>query len=302
MNGNDLRIRVKNLGFELKEIADKLNITPQALNSKLLADDLKVSFVQQIAKAINKSVYYLIEDPEEKNIENQNHLEQPNWIKEQENKHDSPRHSEESLQRVGLRLDEVSRLLRIDLKDIAQTIDWDYTEFMVIVGGKEPAPEALLNAIANRFPAIDKTWLYTGLGSPISGDIPIPLIPVDAMAGFGQGGVQIMPYEAERYVIPEFSDLKVEFLIRVKGTSMSPTYNAGDLLGCKRIAIDTFFQWNKTYVIDTVQGPLTKRVHPSDKPNHIVCVSDNENYKPFELCLKNDVNALALVVGVIRFE
>ncbi|EEI90229.1 peptidase S24-like protein [Sphingobacterium spiritivorum ATCC 33300] len=63
MIGNDLKIRLKNLGYELKEIAEKMGISPQALNSKFASDDLKVSFLQQIAKSINKSVYFLMEEP-----------------------------------------------------------------------------------------------------------------------------------------------------------------------------------------------------------------------------------------------
>ncbi|WP_286778720.1 MULTISPECIES: S24 family peptidase [Sphingobacterium] len=62
MNGKDLKIKLKKLGIELKELAEKLNITPQTLNSRLLADDLKVSFIKDISKAINKSLYSLIED------------------------------------------------------------------------------------------------------------------------------------------------------------------------------------------------------------------------------------------------
>src|SRR5690606_36230537 len=98
----------------------------------------------------------------------------------------------------------------------------------------------------------------------------IPLIPIEAMAGFGNGHTaQIMEYDTERYIIPEFSELNVEFLIRMKGSSMVPKYNSGDLLGCRRLPMDTFFQWNKVYVIDTVQGALVKRIHKSERPGYI---------------------------------
>lgn len=62
-------------------------------------------------------------------------------------------------------------------------------------------------------------------------NIGIPLIPVEAMAGYGNGHTaQVMEYDTERYVIPEFSELRVEFLIRMKGNSMTPRYNSGDIL------------------------------------------------------------------------
>jgi len=46
----------------------------------------------------------------------------------------------------------------------------------------------------------------------------IPLISIDAMAGFGKGEFQIMEYECERYVVPMFRG--AEFLIQVKGSSI----------------------------------------------------------------------------------
>ncbi len=89
----------------------------------------------------------------------------------------------------------------------------------------------------------------------------IPLIPIDAMAGFGTGGVQVMDYDTQKYVVPEFTELNVDFMIRVKGSSMYPKYNSGDLVACKKLVLsDIFFQWNKVYVLDTDQGALIKRI------------------------------------------
>lgn len=130
----------------------------------------------------------------------------------------------------------------------------------------------------------------------------VPLIPIDAMAGFGTGAVQVMDYDTETYVVPEFTELNVDFMIRVKGSSMYPKYNSGDLVACKKLALnDIFFQWNKVYVLDTEQGALIKRVKKSEKPKCITLVSENPSYDPFELSL-SEINAIALVVGVIRLE
>jgi len=62
MDGSYLRNRIKELGFDQASIAESLNISPQAFNSKLQAKDLKFSFIKSVAKAINKSVYYLLEE------------------------------------------------------------------------------------------------------------------------------------------------------------------------------------------------------------------------------------------------
>ncbi|SDE40081.1 LexA family transcriptional regulator [Riemerella columbipharyngis] len=132
--------------------------------------------------------------------------------------------------------------------------------------------------------------------------VGIPLIPIEAMAGFGEGEIQVMDYETSNYVIPEFTELKADFMIRIKGNSMYPKYSSGDLVACKKLFLrDIFFQWNKVYVLNTEQGALIKRIHQSTVENCILCVSDNESYKPFDLPLEQ-VYSIAIVVGGIRFE
>lgn len=128
----------------------------------------------------------------------------------------------------------------------------------------------------------------------------IPLIPIDAMAGVATGSFQIMEYECERYVVPMFKG--AEFLISVNGDSMMPKYNSGDLVACKSLPLDDlFFQWNNVYVIDTRQGAILKRIRRATDPDRVMIVSENPNYEPFELD-KSQINAVAIVVGVIRSE
>lgn len=128
----------------------------------------------------------------------------------------------------------------------------------------------------------------------------IPLIPIEAMAGFASGNdTAVLEYECEHYVVPLFKN--ADFLIPVKGSSMIPKYNSGDLVACKILAMqDIFFQWNHVYVLDTDQGALIKRVQPADD-DCITCVSDNANYPPFTL-RRDQIHSIAIVVGVIRIE
>lgn len=128
----------------------------------------------------------------------------------------------------------------------------------------------------------------------------IPLIPTSAMAGAFTTDISFMEYECEHYFIPDFKG--ADFLIRVKGDSMQPTYYSGDLVACQKIPMnDVFFQWNKTYVLDTNQGAIIKRVLPGKDDDHICIVSDNTKYPPFEL-EKSYLHAIALVRGIIRLE
>lgn len=128
----------------------------------------------------------------------------------------------------------------------------------------------------------------------------IPLIPQNAMAGYCSGEQTTLYYECEQYIIPMFKN--AEFLITVTGESMQPKFSSGDIVACKKIPLaDIFFQWNKVYVLDTSQGALIKRIKKGRDLDHILIVSDNDNYEPFELH-KDQINAIAIVIGVVRLE
>lgn len=161
---------------------------------------------------------------------------------------------------------------------------------------------------------IDANWLLSGKGNMIKPSKSeennccymnkdkngIPLIPIDAMAGCLTDERTVLDYECERYVVPAFHG--ADFLITVKGSSMYPRYNSGDIVACKRVPpTDIFFQWNKVYVLDTSQGALIKRVKPGSCDDTLLIVSDNPDYQPFELP-RSSIYSLAIVIGVIRLE
>lgn len=169
-----------------------------------------------------------------------------------------------------------------------------------------------IQKIVEKFPQISLNWILLGEGEMLkSEDKPvakqtdnpnegIPLIPVEAMAGALTCDNTIFEYECDRYVVPMFKG--ADFLIPVKGSSMYPKYSSGDIVACQRIDMNNlFFQWNKVYVIDTNQGALIKRIKPGHDENHVLIVSDNEKYDPFELPY-SAIHAVALVIGVIRLE
>lgn len=172
----------------------------------------------------------------------------------------------------------------------------------------------ILTKIKEKYPELNTDWLLTGNGDMLNNEstgmpkaVTIkgsPLIPIDAVAGFGTGDNEGVSYEdCDHYVVPEFDKRGMEFLIRVSGSSMYPKYSNGDILACKKIHEITFFQWGKVYVIDSNQGALVKRIFedPNNK-NNIICVSDNkENYPPFSMP-KKDIRSLSIVLGVVRME
>lgn len=172
---------------------------------------------------------------------------------------------------------------------------------------------------------VNSSWLLTGEGAmlqetennnaptskhtvEIAHQVPhgssegIPLIPLDAVAGFpaeSGGGVRLE--DCERYVIPEFENKGANFLIRVSGDSMVPLYYSGDLLACRKITDIRFFQWGTVYVLETSQGVLVKRVQESvDHADSILCVSENNSvHHPF-LLPRDDIRSLSTIVGLVR--
>lgn len=209
-----------------------------------------------------------------------------------------------------------------DKRDFAAKLGISASMVTEISKGRSSVGTSAIQNIVLQF-NIDAKWLLTGEGSmlqtaeykseptekrsvetahhvPEGSGEGIPLLPISAMAGAFTGDVSVMEYECERYVIPAFKG--ADFMIRVTGDSMFPTYRSGDLVACQRVPLsDLFFQWNKVYVLDTIQGPLIKRIKRGSDQEHILIVSDNPDYEPYEFT-RSQFHGVALVRGVVRIE
>lgn len=129
----------------------------------------------------------------------------------------------------------------------------------------------------------------------------IPLIPVEALAGYGNGEIVIKESDVEkRYFIPEFD--KADYLIRIKGDIMYPKYCAGDIVACIRVDKADFIQWNRVYVLDTVQGIIVKRILKGRKADEWKLRSDNPSYEDFYLNPDHDIYNISLVLGGVYFD
>lgn len=167
---------------------------------------------------------------------------------------------------------------------------------------------------------INPEWLLTGKGKmlkeqidniPIASepsatydaDKAIPLVSVKAVGGFGNHSFAINDRDVkDYYIIPKFKHKKVDFMIEVEGSSMYPKYNSGDVVACTIINENSFIQWNKTHVVATrEQGIIIKRIKKGSNDDSFCMISDNKDYDPFEIP-REDINGIALVVGVIRLE
>lgn len=62
MKGIEIKKKLQENGYSLKNIAELIGETPQNLNSLLNAQDIKTGIVERLAKAINKNVYFFYKD------------------------------------------------------------------------------------------------------------------------------------------------------------------------------------------------------------------------------------------------
>lgn len=246
------------------------------------------------------------------------YMERSNWIKCDLPEHQSKRFSTESLERVGIRIAEICEIKGIEIHEIAHLcwseIEKNDDDLLQIVAGNKPAPVSLLKNILRKFPDVEPVWLFTGCGKVIEDDTPnyiakaskegVPLLPFETFAGIGDTGIEGVSFDAieERYVIPLFDGIKIDFMIAVRGSSMYPKYSSGDVVACRLVTEVLFLQWNKVYVIDTIsQGVIMKRLKKGKSDDTLVCKSDNESYGEFEIP-KTDIRNIALVIGVVRLE
>lgn len=123
-----------------------------------------------------------------------------------------------------------------------------------------------------------------------------PRIPITAAAGSLSGealGVTLLQCEQLPIIhqIPSY-----DFTMFIKGDSMSPRFESGDEIACRKIDQSRFVQWGKVHVLDSTQGVIIKRVY--EDGDKIRCVSYNPAYADFSIP-KEDVYSMGLVVGSI---
>ena len=126
----------------------------------------------------------------------------------------------------------------------------------------------------------------------------IPLMPTKALASFNNEPVQIAEYEVEHYFsLPILKD-KADFAWQIDGDSMAPTYENKAFLACKNILIEDL-KWEQAYLITVNHAPMVKRLIPSVNTGNIVCRSDNERHRDFEV-QKEDITSIAKILAYIN--
>lgn len=110
----------------------------------------------------------------------------------------------------------------------------------------------------------------------------VPLLPIYANGGsLDNFEDAVYPYECESVVSPVKD---ADFAITIHGNSMEPEFPSGCIVFIKKINEKAFIEWGKTYVLDTCNGSVIKKIFQSDTDkNKIICRSINREYPDFEV-------------------
>ena len=203
---------------------------------------------------------------------------------------------------------EVVEIIKKRNPAIYEELNIDRTLKSKIKSGVQNASiEKILN-LCSMYGDISGDYILTGKGDPVlkrdvSLDLTkglIPLYRAEAAAGFGVPGFFVGDNDIEGYYkIKEF--FHASFMLHVRGNSMVPLYNPGDVIAVRIITEPQFIQWNKPHLLSTKsQGLIIKRLKPKDDDS-LLAVSENPEYDPFSVP-KEDIDGIALVLGVVRVD
>lgn len=171
----------------------------------------------------------------------------------------------------------------------------------------------IADKISSAFPEINRTWLLTGEGDMLNTESTsaltltndkvtlVPLLPISAQGGTLNDFVLAVNERSCEKIISPIG--KVDFAITVSGDSMAPEFPSGSQVLIKKINERAFIDWGRTYVLDTCNGTVIKKLMPSDSGDSalVKCVSINPAYPPFEVNL-HDVYGIYRVMLVMAIK
>ena len=179
-------------------------------------------------------------------------------------------------------------------------------------GTKSWSPDTV-KAVSDVYPELNIGWLFTGkgemenstqgtasVGSPYFDNF---FVEGGAASGFGDESA-IIP--AGYINIPGVPASGGTFFIKVRGESMLNRNNPqrsipeGSWVALRKVTTSSI-QWGEVYAFMTPDGPLVKRIMPSDKDGCIKCVSFNEEdgYYPFDFPVREIIGGDFFMVTAV---
>lgn len=184
----------------------------------------------------------------------------------------------------------------------ANELEYAQSSLYLILNGKRPAPDSLLQSISRTY-NIRYDWLLTGEGEMTEEVAPItstskgvPYYNVDFTLGFDllENDQTTQP---EYYIdFPPYN--KCTCWINARGDSMSPTISAGDMVALQRIEDFRVLISGEVYAIVTRNGLRTiKRVN--DLGDSLRLIPDNKDYEE-QVISKSDILGVFYVKGNVK--
>lgn len=205
---------------------------------------------------------------------------------------------------------------------IANDLGISASKLSEILGERMKAGTDVLAGLSTEY-NISPQWLLTGEGNMIDSEIQklpelilpktdefeyinndnggkIPLINELAFAIMDVDDPQTTKAD-KYYYIEEFRN--ADFLMRMPGDSMSPKYKPGDLLACRNVGYDTYYQWGKVHALLTChQGIIFGRVYEHHQNTILVRVKPENPSYPEWIIPQVEIAKVAIVVGSISLD
>ena len=147
-----------------------------------------------------------------------------------------------------------------------------------------------MQSIIHAFPDLNQQWLLTGEGTMLKEtdttyDTPKDRIRYWVDIDATGGGVELFEdKDTNRFIdisIPEFRDCTDA--VNIYGDSMAPLYKNGQIIILKEWT-ENFIDYGNVYLIVTRNGNrMVKYVRQGSDETHVLCVSENKDYDPFEI-------------------
>lgn len=188
----------------------------------------------------------------------------------------------------------------------AKDVGIDPSGFMKMLKGEQTITVNTLKKVSAAT-GLSLKWLMDGVGDMYApggkaadfeqsqSDETRPRIPMAVAAGLLTGfSDSIKSSDCEQIpIVKAFPPYDCTMI--VKGDSMEPKFEGGDEIAIRKVC--DVIEWGKTYVLDTRDGAVLKRLY--DNGDTFRCVSFNPEYTDFEVS-KDDVFGIYKVVGLLR--
>ena len=182
--------------------------------------------------------------------------------------------------------------LKIKAPTFAKSVGLKYQRILDIQSGKtQKISTAVADAIIEKYPQYNRSWLLTGEGEMLKVSEPqreteertvksytkgVPYYNVDFLGGFDLlfDDSSIVP----EYLI-DFRDFnRATCWCNITGHSMEPEINHGDIIALREIADFSFIPYGEIYAIVTTTGMRTvKRIGPSSAPDCYSLIPTNKS-------------------------